>query len=57
MKIGNLRCSDCGSDEVFSLRPGDAGAQTELFALTPSYPPKAWCYDCWARRFLPRPLT
>lgn len=55
MRLDELRCSDCGSDQIISIWPGKEGNQGDLFRLTPYRMVRCWCEMCWVKRFGPKP--
>lgn len=51
MKIDGLKCDNCGDEELFSVMAGTEGRKSDMFRLTPSYPDRGWCWDCWVGKF------
>lgn len=54
MKLLNLRCGDCGSDDLIAIWPGRARAQLDMLETIPDRPIKCWCQLCWEHRFSQR---
>jgi hypothetical protein len=51
MRLLDLRC-DCGSDDLFSVAPGDGGERfADLFAVERPVPARSWCATCWLAQF------
>lgn len=55
MKVGNLVCCKCGSDDVMVVSPGNEGEKHELVGLLGKpVPVRAWCARCWPNAQEPR---
>jgi hypothetical protein len=48
--IPGFRC-DCGSEDLFSVAPGTEGEACDLFAIRRPVPARAWCVECWGKKF------
>lgn len=55
MRLNELRCTECGNDEVIAVWPGQQGVQGDLFTVLRDRPVKIWCELCWLKRFGPKP--
>lgn len=55
MKLADLRCADCDSDDLIAFWPGKEDVQLEMFRLIPGRPVRGWCEQCWIKRFGPTP--
>lgn len=49
MQVADLRCDDCGSDDLVTIAPGEDETR-DLFLLVQPMPTRAWCLACWRKK-------
>ena len=45
--IADLRCSECGSEDIVAIAPGQDEDRSDLFLLQREVPVRCRCMECW----------
>ena len=52
MRLKDLKCSFCDSDELFAVAPGMEPVKAlDLFKTDPGSPIQVYCHTCWWRKW------